>query len=48
MADPITTTLAVPEPSLPDVYATVSVSHSPLYWRRLLGFLGPGFLIAVG
>ena len=26
----------------------MSVSHSPLYWRRLLGFLGPGFLISVG
>jgi manganese transport protein len=26
----------------------VSISHSPVYWRRLLGFLGPGFLISVG
>ncbi len=24
------------------------ISRSPLYWRRLLGFLGPGFLISVG
>jgi len=24
------------------------VSRSPVYWRRLLGFLGPGFLISVG
>ena len=24
------------------------VSRSPHYWRRLLGFLGPGFLISVG
>ena len=48
MADQITTTLAVPEPSLPDVHASVSVSYSPIYWKRLLGFLGPGFLIAVG
>jgi manganese transport protein len=36
------------EPSLPEVHATVSVSRSPIYWRRLLGFLGPGFLISVG
>jgi manganese transport protein len=36
------------EPSLPEVHATVSVSRSPVYWRRLLGFLGPGFLISVG
>ena len=24
------------------------ISRSPLYWRRLLGFMGPGFLISVG
>jgi manganese transport protein len=35
-------------PSLPEVHATVGVSRSPNYWRRLLGFLGPGFLISVG
>jgi len=26
----------------------VRVSRSPIYWRRLLGFIGPGFLISVG
>ena len=36
------------QPSLPEVHATVQVSHSPVYWRRLLGFIGPGFLISVG
>lgn len=36
------------EPSLPEVNATVRLSRSPQYWRRLLGFIGPGFLIAVG
>src|SRR5579871_3549036 len=35
-------------PSLPEVHSTVGVSSSPYFWRRLLGFLGPGFLIAVG
>jgi manganese transport protein len=35
-------------PSLPEVHASVRISRSPLYWRRLLGFLGPGFLISVG
>ena len=35
-------------PSLPEVHATVRISRSPHYWRRLLGFLGPGFLISVG
>jgi len=36
------------EPSLPEIHASVLVSRSPVYWRRLLGFLGPGFLISVG
>jgi len=36
------------EPSLPEVHSSVGVSRSPFYWRRLLGFLGPGFLISVG
>jgi manganese transport protein len=35
-------------PSLPELHATVRLSRSPLFWRRLLGFLGPGFLISVG
>jgi manganese transport protein len=35
-------------PSLPEVHATVGLSRSPNFWRRLLGFLGPGFLISVG
>jgi manganese transport protein len=48
MATEFTSLLAIAEPSLPEVHATVSVSRSPLYWRRLLGFLGPGFLISVG
>jgi len=26
----------------------VHVSRSPVFWRRLVGFLGPGFLISVG
>ena len=30
------------------MHSSVRVSRSPLYWRRLLGFLGPGFLISVG
>jgi manganese transport protein len=42
------TQVTLAEPSLPEVHASVSVSRSPLYWRRLLGFVGPGFLISVG
>jgi manganese transport protein len=48
MADQLTTPVATVQPSLPEVHATVSVSGSPLYWKRLLGFIGPGFLISVG
>ena len=40
--------VALPEPSLPELHSSVRVSSSPIYWRRLLGFLGPGFLISVG
>jgi len=39
---------ALHEPSLPEVHASVSISQSTVSWRRLLGFLGPGFLISVG
>jgi manganese transport protein len=48
MATEITRPVGVHEPSLPEVYSTVRISRSPFYWRRLAGFLGPGFLIAVG
>ena len=48
MATEFTTNVALPEPSLPEVHASVRISKSPFYWRRLLGFLGPGFLISVG
>jgi len=33
---------------LPEVNASVRLSASSIGWRRLLGFLGPGFLISVG
>ena len=39
---------ALIEPSLPEVHSSVRVSRSPHFWRRLAGFLGPGFLISVG
>ncbi len=48
MASDIQTSATLAEPSLPEVHSSVSVSRSPAYWRRLLGFLGPGFLISVG
>lgn len=39
---------AIAKPSLAEVHSSVAVSRSPYSWRRLLGFLGPGFLISVG
>jgi manganese transport protein len=48
MATEIPNSIGLPEPSLPEVHASVQISRSPVYWRRLLGFLGPGFLISVG
>jgi manganese transport protein len=48
MATQLATTVSLAEPSLPEVHSSVSISRSPFYWRRLLGFVGPGFLISVG
>jgi manganese transport protein len=48
MATEITNSVGLQEPSLPEVHASVHISQSGVYWRRLLGFLGPGFLISVG
>jgi manganese transport protein len=36
------------KPSLPDVFSSVHLVRSRSFWRRALGFLGPGFLISVG
>ncbi len=35
-------------PSLPESHASVGISAAANPWRRLLSFVGPGFLIAVG
>jgi len=48
MATETPNSIGLQEPSLPEVHSSVSISRSPVYWRRLLGFLGPGFLISVG
>src|SRR5271163_812581 len=36
------------KPSLPEMFSSVRLSHSSSFWRRVLGFVGPGFLISVG
>jgi manganese transport protein len=48
MATEVEVHSALAEPSLPEVHASVGISRSPVYWRRLIGFIGPGFLISVG
>ena len=48
MATEITTPVGIHEPSLPEVHASVHVSLSASWWKRLMGYVGPGFLIAVG
>src|SRR6516162_6895109 len=35
-------------PSLPEVHRSVSVPTGVGFWRKLLAFSGPGFLVAVG
>jgi manganese transport protein len=48
MATETSNSIGLQQPSLPEVHSSVRISRSPHYWRRLLGFLGPGFLISVG
>jgi manganese transport protein len=48
MSTEVVTRTVLSEPSLPEVHSSVGISRSPIFWRRLLGFLGPGFLISVG
>ncbi|MBS1799118.1 MAG: Nramp family divalent metal transporter [Acidobacteria bacterium] len=39
---------ATQRPTLPNVFSSVAVPQSGTYWRRALGFIGPGFMVAVG
>ena len=34
--------------SLPEVHGTVAVPLTASFWRKLLAFAGPGYLVAVG
>jgi manganese transport protein len=36
------------EPSLADMFGSVRTVRSGSFWRKLLAFLGPGYLVAVG
>jgi manganese transport protein len=35
-------------PSLPEVHGTVAIPHGAGFWRKMLAFAGPGYLVAVG
>ncbi len=48
MSTEVVTRTVLSEPSLPEVHSSVHISRSPIFWRRLMGFVGPGFLISVG
>jgi manganese transport protein len=52
-ADPVTPhahawRLAADSPSLPEIYKTIPVPPGAGFWRKLLAFAGPGYLVAVG
>src|SRR5437764_582807 len=34
--------------SLPEVHGTIAIPHGAGFWRKLLAFAGPGYLVAVG
>ena len=40
--------LPASQPSLPEVHGSVEVPRSLGFWRKMLAFSGPGFLVAVG
>src|ERR1700758_4771149 len=48
MATEITSPIAVREPSLREGHTSRRIATARFYWKPLLGFVGPGFLIAVG
>ena len=40
--------LARQTPSLPEVHRTIPVPRTLGFWRKMLAFSGPGYLVAVG
>jgi manganese transport protein len=35
-------------PSLPEAFRTIPILHGASFWRKVLAFAGPGYLVAVG
>ena len=40
--------LPAQSPSLPEVHGSIAVPRSWSFWRKMLAFSGPGYLVAVG
>src|SRR5437762_4924550 len=40
--------LPAAEVSLPEVHGSIAIPHSAGFWRKMLAFAGPGYLVAVG
>jgi len=38
----------VKTPSLPEVHGTIAIPHGAGFWRKMIAFAGPGYLVAVG
>jgi manganese transport protein len=36
------------QPTLPEVFRSIHVPKNAAFWRRLLAFVGPGYMVAVG
>ena len=36
------------QPSLPEVYRTIAIPNGKGFWRKMLAYAGPGYLVAVG
>lgn len=45
---PLTSHVSAGEVSLPEVHGTIAVPAGAGFWRKLLAFSGPGYLVAVG
>jgi manganese transport protein len=37
-----------PSPSLPEVHRSIPIPHKQGFWRKLLAYSGPGYLVSVG
>nr|WP_228035776.1 hypothetical protein [Oculatella sp. LEGE 06141] len=36
------------EPSLPEVHSSIPIPNVQSFWRKMLAFAGPGYLVSVG